>query len=145
VAYQVLTSAILALHFAYLAYAVFGGFLAWRWPRLIWPHLAAGAWGVALIAGRLSCPLTQAEDWARRRAGEAGVSRGFIDRYIEGVLYPERYTELMQALAAAVLLFSWIGFYLIRRRARRPTQGAAPASADTDRKSGDSKERAATV
>jgi hypothetical protein len=141
VAYQVLTTAILATHFAYLAYVVFGGFLAWRWPRLIWPHLAAAAWGLTVIAARLTCPLTDAEDWSRRRAGENGVSRGFIDRYIEGVLYPERYTGLMQALAALVVLASWVGFYLIRRTSRRAT-GPLP---DTDRKSEDSPGRAATV
>jgi hypothetical protein len=138
VRYQVLTSGILALHFVYLGYAVFGGFLAWRWPRLFWPHLAAVAWGVALIGARLTCPLTVGENWSRRHAGQAGVDRGFIDRYIEGVLYPERFTGLMRALAALVVLGSWIGLYLVWRRSRRPLP-------DTDRKSEDSPGRAATV
>jgi Protein of Unknown function (DUF2784) len=137
----VLTTAILGLHFGYLAYAVFGGFLAWRWPRMIWPHLAAAAWGAALIAGGLPCPLTAAEEWTRRRAGEARVSGGFIDRYIEGVLYPERYAGLMQALAAATILASWVGFIVIRRRVRRGRR----ALPDTGRKSTESKGRAATV
>jgi hypothetical protein len=118
-AYRVLTTAILGLHFAYLAYAVFGGFLAWRWPRAIWPHLAAAAWGFAIVVGQLQCPLTTAESWSRQHAGQAGVTKGFIDRYIEGVLYPERYAGLMQALAAATVLVSWVGGYLYRRRDRR--------------------------
>ena len=136
--YQVLTSGILALHFVYLTYAVFGGFLAWRWPRLFWPHLAAVAWGAALIGAHLTCPLTVAENWSRRHAGQADVTRGFIDRYIEGVLYPARLTGLMQALAALVVVGSWIGLYLTRRRSRRSLP-------DTDRKSEDSPGRAATV
>ena len=37
--------------------------------------------------------MTLVEHWARRQAGETGVGRGFIDQYIEGVLYPERYTH----------------------------------------------------
>ncbi|GAA4702663.1 DUF2784 domain-containing protein [Phytohabitans rumicis] len=116
--YRILTTLILGLHFAFLAYVVVGGFLTWRWPRTIWLHLAAGAWGFVVIAASLTCPLTYAEDWSRRRAGEAGVTRGFIDRYIEGVIYPERYTHLVQALVAATVLASWVGFVVrLRRRA----------------------------
>ena len=133
-AYRLLTTGILVLHFCYLGYAVFGGFLTWRWRWTIWPHLAAGAWGVVIVAAQLSCPLTVAEDWSRRRAGEAGVTTGFIDRYIEGVLYPQRFAGLMQALAATVVLGSWIGGYLHRRR-------RAGRSAGTGRSAGVAMER----
>jgi hypothetical protein len=132
--YQALTTAILAVHFAYLAYVVVGGFLAWRWPRTIWLHLLAAAWGLVVVVVPLACPLTVAEDWARRRAGEAGLTRGFIDRYIEGVLYPERFTVFLQVLAGLLVVVSWIGF-LVRRRSRRDTGG----------KSEDSSQRAVTV
>ena len=125
VGYRALTSIILGLHFAFVAYAVFGGFLAWRWPRAIWPHLAAGAWGFVVIGAHLTCPLTYAEDWSRRQAGEAGLTKGFIDRYIEGVVYPERLAALMQALAATAVVVSWVGFVLIQRR--RPQRGGATA------------------
>jgi hypothetical protein len=124
VGYKVLTTAILALHFAYIAYLVSGGFIAWRWPRTIWLHVLAAAWGFTVVAARLICPLTYAEDWSRRRAGESGLTQGFIDRYIEGVLYPERYTVLMQALAATAVLVSWVGFAVLtagRRRRRQTT------------------------
>jgi uncharacterized protein DUF2784 len=33
---------VLGAHFAYVAYVVLGGFLAWWWPRAIWPHAAPG-------------------------------------------------------------------------------------------------------
>jgi hypothetical protein len=122
----VLTVAILGLHFAFVAYAVLGGFLAWRWPRAIWPHLAAGAWGFVVIAARLTCPLTYAEDWSRRQAGQSGLTRGFIDRYIEGVIYPERFAILMQALAAAAVVVSWAGF--VTKRRRRPQRDGAAAA-----------------
>jgi hypothetical protein len=118
VAYRLLTTLILAVHFGYLAYLAVGGFLAWRWPRTIVLHLAVAAWGFTVVAAGLRCPLTTAEDWARRRAGEAGLTAGFIDRYIEGVVYPERYAAVAQALLALVVLVSWVGF-VIHRRARR--------------------------
>src|SRR5688572_29799429 len=103
-AYKVLATVVLVAHFAYLAYVVVGGFLAWRWPRAIWPHLVAGAWGIAVVGIPLTCPLTYVEHWARRRAGEQGVGRGFIDQYIEGVLYPERYAVQLQILVGVMVL-----------------------------------------
>jgi hypothetical protein len=126
VGYRLLATLILALHFGYLAYLVLGGFLAWRWPRTIWLHLAAAGWGATIVAADLladgiTCPLTYAESWSRRRAGDAPLSTGFIDRYLEGVVYPERYAAAAQAIAAAAVLVSWVGYAMRsrRRRARR--------------------------
>jgi hypothetical protein len=116
--FKLLTTVILAAHFGFLIYLVFGGFLAWRWPRAFWPHLAAAGWGLAVVGVPLTCPLTAAEDWARRRAGQAGVTRGFIDRYIEGALYPPRYTHVLQVLVGLTVLGSWLGAYLWWRRRR---------------------------
>ena len=121
--YRLLATLVLTGHFGFLAYLVLGGFLAWRWPRTIWLHAATAAWGVAIVAADLfadgiTCPLTYAEDWARRRAGEAPLTTGFIDRYLEGVIYPERYAALAQGLAALAVLASWVG-YALRPRAHR--------------------------
>jgi Protein of Unknown function (DUF2784) len=124
--YRMLTVLILGLHFAYLAYLVGGGFLAWRWPRTIWLHLVAGAWGFAVVAGRLTCPLTYAEDWSRRQAGEPGLTQGFIDRYIDGVIYPVRYANLAMALTAAMVAASWIGFAVLAHRRRSLMIEASP-------------------
>jgi hypothetical protein len=129
--YRLLVTVILTVHFAYLVYVVAGGFLAWRWPRAIWPHLFAGAWGLAVVGIPLTCPLTTAEGWARERAGQSGEISGFIDRYIEGVLYPERYTRLLQVAVAVVVLGSWIGAYLRwRRAAARRSDGAVARRSD---------------
>lgn len=108
-AFRMLTVAILTVHFAWLAYVVVGGFLAWRWPRAIWPHVAALAWSVVLIVAGLECPLTIAEDWSRQAAGQPPLTSGFIDRYVEGRLYPEGYTGLAQAVVTLVVLTSWAG------------------------------------
>jgi hypothetical protein len=116
---DVLVTVILVVHFGYLAFVVVGGFLAWRWPRMFWVHVAAAAWGLAVVGIPLTCPLTTAENWARREAGQTGQTAGFIDRYIEGVLYPERYTLLLQVLVGVTVVGSWVGAYLYRRHLRR--------------------------
>jgi Protein of Unknown function (DUF2784) len=119
--YALLTKVIIGLHFAFLIYVVFGGFLAWRWPRMIWPHLAGAAWGAGIVLGVLQCPLTDAENWARSQAGDAVPAAGFIDRFVENVVYPEEYTGLLQATAAVIVVGSWIGAYLWHRRTEAPT------------------------
>jgi hypothetical protein len=140
--YQLLTTLILILHFAYLGYVVVGGFLAWRWPRTIWLHLAAGGWGLVIAVNPWGwrCPLTDAEYWARQRAGQDGFDAGFVDRYLEGVLYPERYTWLLQVLAGGLVLASWVGYH----RRRRSGRGAGRIR-DTGAKSEDRSERAANL
>lgn len=122
--FRALTGFIVAVHFAYLGYVVFGGFLAWRWPRAVWPHIIAVAWGVVivvadLLANGLTCPLTYAEDWSRQRAGEPPLTVGFIDRYIEGVLYPQRFSATAQILAGLVVVVAWVGARVARGRRLR--------------------------
>ena len=79
------------------------------------------------MALHLLCPLTWLEGWARQRAGEAVPTRGFIDRYIEGVLYPSRLTPLFQGVALLAVVVGYAG--LLRRRRRVPIgdPGAGPA------------------
>lgn len=129
--YHLLAEATMVVHFAFLVYVVTGGFLAWRWPRLIWPHLALAAWGFSTITIGFHCPLTYVENWGRQHAGEQGLPpSGFIDHYIEGVVYPERYTGLIQFLAGTIVVISWIGalvLYLRRRRLRRAMAAAGSA------------------
>jgi hypothetical protein len=119
VGYRLVVVAVVGLHFAFLAFVIAGGYLALRWPRLIWAHLVACAWAVAIVAWPgLLCPLTVAENWARRHAGMSSYTGGFIDRYVKGVLYPAGYTTAVQAAVAVAVLTSWILWYR-RRRATR--------------------------
>jgi hypothetical protein len=106
-AWSGLVTLILLTHFAFLAYVVGGGFLAWRWPKALWSHLAAVTWGVLLISFHLSCPLTAVENWARKHAGE-GVDSGFINHYVKGVIYPAHDTNLARLACAVVVLVSWL-------------------------------------
>jgi len=122
VGYEWLVTLVLVLHFSYVAYVVVGGFLAWRWPAAIWPHLVACAWGGLIVAGLVNCPLTDAEAWARELAGQGPMTAGFVDRYLENVIYPGRYVALAQAAVALVVAVSWAGAY--RRRRRGPRERA---------------------
>ena len=121
-----LVTVVLAAHFTYLAYLTVGGFLAWRWPRAVWPHLIAVGWGILVISFPLICPLTWAEDAARQLAGQTPLDQGFVDRYLDNVIYPERYVGLVRVLVATVIGVSWLGAYLRHRRAARRTIADTP-------------------
>ncbi|MFG2036890.1 DUF2784 domain-containing protein [Dactylosporangium sp. NPDC048998] len=127
--YAALATTVLVLHFCYLAYVVLGGFLVWRWPKTFWPHLAAATWGLAVVTLRLTCPLTVAENWARRRAGQSVSDRGFIDTYIENVLYPPRYAHLMQVLVGVLVVGCYaVAFAKYRHRRAGRKMSEPPAT-----------------
>ncbi|WP_174186167.1 DUF2784 domain-containing protein [Nocardia barduliensis] len=116
--YRLLADATAAAHFAFVAYVVVGGFLAWRFRRTIWLHLLAACWGFSTIVAGFDCPLTHLENWARDRAGLVRLpSSGFIDHYLTGVIYPDQALGSVRILAAALVVASWIGYaWLLRQR-----------------------------
>jgi hypothetical protein len=116
--YRILAETAMAVHFLFIVFVVLGGFLAWRWPRVVWLHLAAAMWGLCIVLFDLNCPLTYVEDRARERAGQSGLSRGFIDTYLTGVIYPERFLDEVRLLIAVVVVASYAGV-LVRWRRRR--------------------------
>jgi hypothetical protein len=116
-AYRLLADATVVVHLAFVAYVVVGGYLAWRWPRTIWLHLAAAGWGFTGIVVGIVCPLTTLENWSRHRAGEQGLPpSGFIDHYLTGVIYPQSMLVEVRVLVLVVVVASWIGFVYRRRR-----------------------------
>jgi hypothetical protein len=129
VVYRVLAEATMVVHFGFVVYVVLGGFLAWRWPRTIFLHLVAAGWGLLITVFSLACPLTPLEDALRRRAGQQGLSTGFIDTYIEGVLYPQQLVEEARAVAAVLVLIAWVGLWVRWRRGRRDRARAGAGSA----------------
>ena len=139
--YKWLATAAVVLHFGYMAYLVLGGFVAWRCPRTIWLHLAAVVWGLLIVSGKVNCPLTYAENWARERAGLTRLSQGFVDRFLDNVIYPAQYVNVARLVVAVVVGVSWAGVYRQwrKRRAQRATQEQSEA------KSGERDGRAATV
>ncbi|GIH26356.1 hypothetical protein Aph01nite_46660 [Acrocarpospora phusangensis] len=111
-------------HFVVIAYIALGGFLAWRWPRLIWPHLGFAAWGLVQITGLVECPLTWLENWGRAHAGANGLKPGgFIDTYIEGVVYPAEYVGLVRWLVIGLIVVSWA--WVLRAQLGRPQRSTA--------------------
>ena len=126
-AYRVLADLAVALHFGFLVFLVVGGWVALRWRRLVWVHVAAAAWSAGIVTVGQSCPLTVLERWATVRAGGPRIDEGFIDRYVEGVVYPGSLAGVVRAAVALVVVASWV---LVWRRRDEDRPAAAPALAD---------------
>ena len=114
---RILADAVLALHFAFIAFALLGGLLVWRWPRLAWLHLPAAAWaaGIAFLGG--ICPLTPLENRLRAAGGEGGYAGSFIEHHLEALIYPGWLTrEIQVGLGAIVLAVNFACYWRVFRK-----------------------------
>jgi hypothetical protein len=118
--YRGLADLVLVVHLAFVVFVVLGGLLVLRWPRLAWPHVPAAIWGVLIEYTGWICPLTPLENSLRMRGGEAGYSGGFIQHYIQPLLYPAGVTRTTQIVLGSVALILNLTVYavMIARKAR---------------------------
>jgi len=95
--YQVLANAVLVVHVGIVLFVVAGLILVvagnvrrWRWVNHLWfriAHLGAIAVVVAESWIGITCPLTTLEMWLRARAGVSTYSAGFVEYWLQRVLY----------------------------------------------------------
>jgi hypothetical protein len=123
VSYRLLADIVVVVHFAFVVFVVVGGLLALRWPKVLWAHVPAVIYSVWIVTFSITCPLTPLERDLRARGGEEAYSESFIERYVEGVLYPGDMLRQAQAVAAVIVIGSWIT--LAVRRRRRQASAAA--------------------
>ena len=118
--YRILADGVVIVHLAFIMFVAVGAVLAWRWPLLVWAHLPAVGWGVAAVTVGVTCPLTPLEKGLRRLAGEEGYRGGFVDHYLEGVVYPDEHSVVLRALAAATIVAGYLGVLRRGAYAQRP-------------------------
>lgn len=103
--YLALARLVAAFHGAYSVYAMLGGFLARRFPALLWPHIAAAAWAFGTLAFDWGCPVTPLEKLLRERAGTSSYEEGFVQHYFtRTTLSPKDARRLHVLLALALLV-----------------------------------------
>jgi hypothetical protein len=118
--YRALADLILALHLVFVLFVVLGGLLVLRWQRTAWLHIPAAIWGVLIEYTGWICPLTPVENSLRTRGGEAGYNGGFIEHYIQPLLYPAGLTRSTQVvLGSLVLALNLTAYGIMVSRMRR--------------------------
>ncbi len=119
--YSLLADLTMLLHFSFIIFALFGALLLLRWPRLIWLHLPAALWAMAIEFYGGVCPLTHLENWLHTVAGEQGYNKTFIEHYLGAVIYPGELTLTIRIVLGMVVLLINAGLYgwIIKRRLQR--------------------------
>lgn len=133
-AYGLLADVVLAVHLAYLSYAVFGQVLIWlgwtrRWlwvrnPWFRWTHLflMGIVGGEALL--NLECPLTGWERQFRQLAGQEVSGEPFLGRLLHNLTFMDWPLWALNSLQAAFALAALGTFVLAPPR--RETRGPFP-------------------
>jgi pheromone shutdown protein TraB len=121
--YRQLADAVLVLHFVLvlfvvggLAAVVAGNLLRWRWVNGMGFRVAHGG-AIAVVVAQawlgIACPLTTLESWLRGRAGGAGYDAGFIEHWVQRLLYwdaPSWVFVLVYTVFGLAVLLSWWAF-----------------------------------
>lgn len=110
-AYRLSADALVLVHFAFILFVLFGGFLV-LWRRwLAWLHLPAVAWGMLVEFTGWICPLTPWEQALRAKAGESGYGGGFIEHYLLALIYPAGLTPAIQTVLGGLVMIANLGVY----------------------------------
>jgi hypothetical protein len=109
--FYVLFNLIVMVHFFYVLFVVFGGFLAIKWRSLVWIHVPAFLWAAFIECVGWVCPLTPLENWLREKGGIETYQAGFIEHYILPLLYPLELTRSLQIFLGLFVLTINLGIY----------------------------------
>jgi len=123
--YRIAADGILALHLAFVLFALLGGLLVLRTPRLAWLPLPVVAWAAFVeFTGRI-CPVTPLEVALHQAAGDAGYAGDFVEHYLLAVIYPEGLTHDVQIILGATVLIVNVAIYAAVLRRSRLRRGRA--------------------
>jgi hypothetical protein len=132
VIYRLLADLVVIVHLLFIAFVAVGSLLAVRWPRLVFVHVPVVLWAVAIVMIGFTCPLTPLEKALRERPGAtSSYDGGFVDHYLDGVVYPGRFTALARLLVAVLIVVSYTVLAAQRRHRHTPASEVRPASART--------------
>jgi len=115
----ILADALVIMHLLFVAFVMAGGFLLVRWPKLVWLHLPAAAWGAFIEFAGGVCPLTPLENHLRLLGGESAYSGDFVERYLLPILYPENLALPVQQVLGGVVVAVNLAAYALAYRVWR--------------------------
>ncbi len=117
--YRTLADLVMVLHLGFVVFVAAGGLLVLRWRRVAFAHLPAALWGVWIEVSGGVCPLTPLENALRRAAGERTYAGGFIEHYLQPLLYPSGLSRPGQLLLAAAVASVNVAVYTAAWRRHR--------------------------
>ena len=100
-----------AVHLLALLLIGLGGFVAWRWPKLIFVHMFAAAWGILVNVTPVPCPFTALENYFRHQQGLGDLPGGFNAYYLYDTVFPKSWLPAIGIVAIALVAYSYVGVY----------------------------------
>lgn len=110
--YYLLAGLVILLHFAFILFVIFGGFLLFKWMRFAWIHVPVVLYAALLEFYGWICPLTPLEKWLRAKGGGVAYQTGFIEHYITPLIYPSALTRELQITLGLFVIALNLGIYL---------------------------------
>lgn len=111
---------ILLLHFSFILFVIFGALLMLYRRWFIWFHVPIALWGATVNLMGWVCPLTPLENQYRAAAGQAGYEGGFVQHYIQPLIYPENWTtNLGLVLGVSVLVWNILIYSFVFYRSKK--------------------------
>lgn len=120
--FTILADTIVAIHFLFICFAVFGALLSFiriKWSLL---HIPALLWAICIELFGWICPLTPLENRLRQHAAGAGYQTGFIEHYLEPIIYPAGLTRDLQVILGILLLACNVFIYVLVFRRHHKTK-----------------------
>ncbi|MEZ8099058.1 DUF2784 domain-containing protein [Vibrio bivalvicida] len=113
--YRMLADLVVILHLLFIVFALFGGVLVlWR-LYMLFVHIPAALWAVAISFKGWVCPLTPLENKLRLSAGAEGYPGGFVEHYIIPIIYPAGLSTDIQVslgmVAVAINIVTYVFVY----------------------------------
>ncbi|MFJ1341280.1 DUF2784 domain-containing protein [Pseudomonas caricapapayae] len=102
--YRLSADGLVLFHLLFIVFVLFGGLLVLKWRGIVWWHVPAMCWGIAVEFLHLYCPLTDWENSLRQAAGQAGYEGGFIEHYILPIIYPAGLTAGTQVVLGSIVV-----------------------------------------
>lgn len=101
----------LLVHFIFILFVIFGGFLFFIFSKIIYLHIPALFWGIYIEFTNSICPLTHLENWFLFKSDLSTYSHGFINNYILAFVYPKDLTADIQFYLGIALIIINIFIY----------------------------------
>lgn len=117
--YGFLADLVMVLHFGFILLVIFGGLLALRWQGFALLHLPAVLWALFLeLKPGTMCPLTPLEQSLRMRAGESAYRGGFIEHYLDPIIYPDMSLHDQYFLGIGLFVLTVIVYWRVYKKWR---------------------------
>jgi hypothetical protein len=117
--YGFLADIVMLAHFGFILLVVFGGLLALQWQRIALVHLPAVFWALFLeLKPGTICPLTPLEQTLRQRAGQPSYAGGFVEYYLDPIIYPTITIPDQYLIGISLLVVTAVTYWGVYRRWR---------------------------